>query len=129
MAPATDFFGNPRPDGSANQGIDRGAVETQGGGGGGRGTTTPAPTLASISPTSGLRGNSVTVTLTGTDLTGATAVNVSGSLVTVSGISVNGGGNRLTATFAISSTAVPGARTVSVTTPGGTSNTVTFTVN
>ncbi len=36
--------------------------------------TTPAPTIASFTPTSGLADGTVTVTITGTNLTGATAV-------------------------------------------------------
>jgi hypothetical protein len=91
-------------------------------------TAAPAPTLTSIAPNSGLRGTAVPVTLTGTNLTGTTAVTVSGTGVTVSGITVVSS-TSVTATFTISGTATLSGRTVSVTTAGGTSNTVTFTVN
>jgi Bacterial Ig-like domain (group 3) len=116
--PRTDFFGNPRPD-PGTPSVDVGAVEVLVAG-------PAAPTLTSISPTSGRRGTVVPVTLTGTNLTGATAINVSGTGITVSNITATA--TTVTATFTISATAAATARTVSVTTPGGTSNTVTFTV-
>ena len=47
-----------------------------------------APTLTSIAPNTGVIGTSVPVTLIGTNLTGATAVNVSDTDITVSGITV-----------------------------------------
>ncbi|PYU64812.1 MAG: hypothetical protein DMG49_25695 [Acidobacteria bacterium] len=118
-APTFDFFGTRRKGAGTVTPIDIGAVELAG-------TTTPAPTLTSIAPTSGVRGTSVPVTLTGTNLAGATAVNVSGTGVTVGALTMTP--TTITTTFTITSTATPGARTVSVTTPGGTSNTVTFTV-
>jgi hypothetical protein len=67
------------------------------------------------------------VTLTGTNLTGTTAVTVSGTGVTVSAINVVSA-TSVTATFTISATATLSARTVNVTTPVGTSGNVTFTV-
>jgi len=121
--PSTDFFGNPRPNPDGDGRIDVGAVETQGG-------TAGTSTLTSISPTSGFRNTSVSVTLTGTGLTGASAINVSGGAangITVSGIGVVSD-TQVDATFTISATAPFAARTVSVTTPNGTTNTVTFTV-
>ncbi len=80
--------------------------------------TTPAPSITSLSPTSGTVGT--TVIITGTNFTGATAV------------SFNGAG----ATFVVNSatqitTSVPAGTTsgnVTVTTPGGTSNGILFTV-
>jgi hypothetical protein len=118
--PSLDFFGNPRPSSSNPNRFDVGAVEYQG-------ANVPAPTLASITPDSGGRNTSVAVTLSGANLSGATAVNVSGTGVTVSNVSVVND-STVTATFTISGTAGLTARTVSVTTAGGTSNTVTFTV-
>ncbi len=118
-APTFDFFGTRRKGvGTIVTPIDIGAVEFA--------TTTPAPTLTSIAPTSGARGTSVPVTLTGTNLAGATAVNVSGTGVTVGALTVTP--TTITTTLTITYTATLGARTVSITTPGGTSNTVTFTV-
>jgi hypothetical protein len=89
----------------------------------------PPPTLTSITPNTGVRGSIVPVTLTGTNLTGATAVTVSGNNngVTVSGITVVNS-TTVTATFTIAGNAGIATRNVSVTTPGGTSNTVAFAV-
>jgi len=116
-APSTDFFGNLR---KTNNAVDAGAVEFQGG-------AIAVPTLTSVTPNSGLRGTNVNVTLTGTNLTGASAVTVSGTLVTVSNIVVVNS-TTVTATFTITSAAAATARNVSVSTPGGTTNNVTFTV-
>ncbi len=130
-APRTDFFGNPRPDPGANpHTTDAGAIEIQGSAAGGGGNT--APTLTSISPASGTRGSSVPVTLTGTNLTGATSVTVSGSgpnAITVTNLVVVNA-TTATATFVIpiGNNGGQGTRTVSITTPGGTSNTLNFTV-
>jgi hypothetical protein len=116
VAPNEDFFGTLR---KTNGSVDVGAVEF--------GANVPLPTLTSISPASSGRGVAVPVTLTGTNLTGTSAVNVSGTGITVSNITVVNA-TTVTATFTISGSATVSARTVSVTTPGGTSNTVTFTV-
>src|SRR6266513_1337567 len=117
-APSLDFFGTSR---KGNNAVDAGAVEFTGG------VATGPPTLTSIAPTSGARGTIVPVILTGTNLTGATSVNVSGTGITVGALTVTS--TTVTTTFTISNTATLSARTVSVTTPAGTSNTVTFTVN
>jgi Bacterial cadherin-like domain len=124
--PATDFFGNPRPDGCSvtSNGcfFDIGAIEITMGGAG-------APTLTGITPASGVHGTSVAVTLAGTNLSGIAGVDVSGTGITVSGIVVVNS-TTVTANFAIASTATLGNRTVTVATTGGTiSNAVTFTVN
>jgi hypothetical protein len=117
-APKTDFFGNPRPDASMKNRLDIGAIEFQG---------SNLPTLTSISPNSGYQGTSVAVTLTGTNVSGTTAITVSGGGVNASNLTaVNG--TTVTATFIISSTAAATARTVTLTTPSGTSGAVTFTV-
>jgi hypothetical protein len=117
---STDFFGNPRPDPSSPTGFDVGAVEFQGAG-------VSAPVLSTIAPNSGGRNTSVPVTLTGTNLSGVTAVNVSGTGVTVSAVNVVNP-TTVTATFTISGTAGLTARNVTVVSAGGTSNAVTFTV-
>src|SRR6202023_2998945 len=100
--------------------FDVGAVEFQG--------NNPIPTLTSISPSSGVRGTTVAVTLTGTNLIGTTAVTVSGTGVTVpSFTAVNS--TTITANFTITANAaLTPTRNVSVTSSGGTSNAVTFTV-
>jgi hypothetical protein len=81
---------------------------------------TPAPTIASFTPATGAAG--VTVTLTGTNFTGATAVTVGG--IAVTGFTVV---SATSITFALPATAVTGP--IVVTTPGGTATSATsFTV-
>ena len=118
--PSTDFFGNVRPSPSNPSRFDVGAVEFQG-------AAAAVPTLTSINPATGFRTTSITVTLTGTNLTGASAVNVSGTGILVTGVTVVNS-TTVTAQFTIGPLATLSARTVTVTTPGGTSNPVTFTV-
>jgi hypothetical protein len=85
------------------------------------------PVLTSISPSFGLRNNTVPVTLTGTNLNGATAITLTpGTGITAGFVSINP--TTITASFIISSTAALGPRLVTITTPGGTSNAVQFTV-
>ena len=79
-----------------------------------------APTLSSVSPTSGLAGSSAT--LTGTNfIVGTTTCSVSGTAATCTASSTT------SATITIPSIAA-GAKTISVSTYGGTSGTVAFTV-
>ena len=77
-----------------------------------------APTLISLNPTSGPVGTSVM--LTGQNLTGATAVNFNGTAATFTVV------NATTITATVPAGATTG--NVTVTTPGGTSNGVVFTV-
>ena len=77
-----------------------------------------APTLTSLSRTSGPVGTSLT--LTGTNLSGATAVRFNGAAATFSVVS----STTITATVPAAATSGP----VTVTTPGGTSNGLAFTV-
>ena len=87
----------------------------------------PAPTLTSISPDSAIRGETVAVTLTGTNfVAGATTVAVAGGGITVSNVVV-GSSTSLTASFVLD-LAASGPRTVTVTTPGGTTGAQTFTI-
>jgi hypothetical protein len=88
----------------------------------------PAPTVASISPASGVQGTNVNVTLTGANFVSGATVNFGGAGVTVGNVVVVSS-TSITATFQISATAALGAQNVSVTTSGGTSGNVTFTVN
>ena len=88
-----------------------------------------APTLTSVSPNQGIQGTTVAVTLTGTNfVVGATTVNVSGAGVTVNNVVVSSA-TSLTANFVLDPAAAAGARTVTVTTAGGTSGGQTFTIN
>ncbi len=89
--------------------------------------TAPAPTLTSISPTSGVQGTNVPVTLTGTNFAANSTVNVSGGGITVSNVVVVSA-TQITATLGIAANATTGGDTVTVTSGGQNSNGVTFTV-
>jgi hypothetical protein len=122
LAPNTDFYGHGR---KGNLGsdtlVDIGAVEVP---------PLPTPTLTSISPNTGTRGTSVSVSLSGTNFaTTGTTVAVSGAGVSVSAVNVTSP-TTLTATFTIAATLLttPTARNVTVAVSGLTSNPVTFTV-
>lgn len=121
--PATDQRGieYPRP---ALGGYDVGAFELQGI----IPPTPTAPTITAITPASGNQGQCpMTVVITGTNLTGATAVSF-GTGITVSSFVVNSA-TQITATICIAPDAIAGTRNVSVTTPGGTgTRTGSFTV-
>ena len=77
--------------------------------------TLPAPTLSSVAPPNGPAGGGTTITLTGTNLLGATSVTVGG--VASSNVQVL---NATTVT-ALTPPGTIGPKSVSVTTPGGTS--------
>ena len=79
-----------------------------------------APTLTAINPTSGPTGGGTAFTLTGTGLTGATAVDFCGTAATFTVV------NDTTVTGTTPANAA-GACNVTVTTPGGTSGAVVFT--
>lgn len=88
----------------------------------------PAPTLTNITPTVGIRTSFVPATLTGTNfISGATTVAVTGDGVTVDSVRVVDG-TTVTALFVVSATASVSDRTVTVSTAGGTSNGVRYTV-
>ena len=88
--------------------------------------TVQGATLTSITPNSGFRGTTVPVTITGNNLTGATAVNVAGVTATITGTPT---ATTVTANFVIAAGATAGARNVTVSTPIGMTNAVSFTVN
>jgi len=86
------------------------------------------PVLTSIAPASANRSTTgLGLTLTGTGLTGTTSLNFSGNGISVSGLTVVSD-TSVTATISIAAGATAGARNVTVTTPAGNSNAVTFTV-
>jgi coenzyme PQQ synthesis protein D (PqqD)/IPT/TIG domain-containing protein len=88
----------------------------------------PPPTLTSVSPNQGIRGETVMVTLTGTNfVVGATTVAVAGGGVSVANVAVSSS-TSLTVSFVVDVAATAGARTVTLTTAGGTSGAQTFTV-
>jgi len=111
--PSHDFYGQSRP----TTGVSIGAVEP----------VLPAPTLTAISPNSGTQGTTVQVTLTGTNFTAGSAVNVTGPGINQFGL-VRVSATQLTTNFQIASGATAVDRTVTVTTAGGVSGPVTFTV-
>jgi ABC-type Fe3+ transport system substrate-binding protein len=76
------------------------------------------PTLTGVSPGSGKAGETISVTITGTDLTDASAVSF-GSGITVDSYTVDSE-TQITATITVSSGATLGSRTASVTTLDGT---------
>ena len=88
--------------------------------------TAPTPILTGISPISGFRGLPIPVTLSGSGLAGATLTLPTG--ITLSGTPVVSF-SQITAVFLIAVDAPLGAQSITVTTPGGTSTAVTFTVN
>jgi hypothetical protein len=90
----------------------------------------PTPTITSISPSNGLRGTSVTVTLAGTNFVSGsgTIVKISTGGVAASNVNVQSDSS-ITATFTIDPAATVGKYFVFVSTPnGGDSNSVQFTV-
>ncbi len=88
----------------------------------------PPPTLSSISPASHARGGPpVAVTLTGTNFIAGATVAVSGG-VTVRNVTVVSS-TTITATLSTSNFTSRGTKSVTVTTLGGTSNLLTYTVN
>ena len=93
--PATDFFGNPRPDASGF--FDIGAIETPGAG------TTIAPTVTSVKPSTGRPGTAVAVIITGTNLSAATNVAVQGAGVSA-GVITSRSPTAVTTTFTIAGT-------------------------
>ena len=91
-------------------------------------TPVAAPTLTSLTPNQGSQGTTVAVTLTGANFViGATTVNVNSGGASVANVVVSSA-TSLTANIVIDAAAMLGARTVTVTTTGGTSGGQTFTV-
>jgi len=85
-------------------------------------TVTPAPTISSFTPSTVCASSGATVTITGTNFTGATAVSFGGTAAT--SFTVNSA-TQITATVGAGTTG-----TISVTTPGGTvTSSGTLTVN
>jgi hypothetical protein len=78
------------------------------------------PSITAINPVSGAPGTSFDATITGTNLTNASAVTFSGSGVTAT-VVPGGTSNSLPISISVSPNAAPGLRIVSVTTPSGVS--------
>jgi hypothetical protein len=90
------------------------------------GTFSVVPALTGIAPASAAINTSVPLTLTGTNLDGATAINAGGGITVSNLVVVNS--TQVTATLGITSAAAQGNRNVTVTTPGGATNAVVFSV-
>ena len=88
---------------------------------------TPPPTFTSIAPASGFQGATVPVTLTGTNFFAGSTVATNNPGIAVGGVSVVSE-TQITASFAIAANANLGAANVTVTTLGGTTSAVSFTV-
>jgi len=81
-------------------------------------TVLAMPTLSSVSPSQAVQGQTLSVTVTGTDLSGVTAVGF-GPGITVNTFTVNSG-TQITASITIDGAATAGYRDISVTKAGGT---------
>lgn len=88
-----------------------------------------APTLTSLTPNNGNKNAVTTVTLNGTNfVNGSTTIVVSGTGVGLANVTFVSS-TKITALFGVAPDAASGARTVTVSTPEGTSSSVSFTVN
>jgi YD repeat-containing protein len=93
------------------------------------------PNITAVSPASVTRGGTVALTITGSNLSGASAlsfINASGArdaALTVSNISVSADGTTLTATLVAGSSATTGRHVVVIATPNGDTLTVDVNVN
>src|SRR5712664_1290928 len=89
---------------------------------------TARPTLTSITPSSGIQGTSVPVTLTGANFATGSTISLSGTGFTVSNTTVVSS-TSMTATFTIAANAPTGAQNVTVTSRSQISGSQAFTVN
>lgn len=97
-------------------------------------SVTNGPYITLITPNQLTRGSSVSITITGINLTGATAIQFASgsgfdSNITASNIIVNGAGTSLTATINVGSTATLGQKVVIITTPIGRSLGIGLNIN
>ena len=123
---ATQITANIIIDGAAAVGAKDLSVTTLGGTGtktGGFTVNQAPPTIATVSPKQGVQGQTLSVTVTGTYLTEASAVSF-GSGVTVNSLNVDSS-TQITANVTIDDAAAVGSRDVSVTTAGGTATKTT----
>jgi hypothetical protein len=86
-----------------------------------------SPSIASVSPSSGLQGAVVPVTITGSNFLAGATVAVSNPGITVSNV-VIGSGTQITATLTIAANAALGSAGITVTTSNGVSSPASFTV-
>src|SRR4029077_1468098 len=107
--------------GNAATGAQNITVTTSGGTSGAQAFTVnlAPPTLTSINPNTGVQGQSVAVTLTGTNFVAGATIGLSGAGITVTNTTVLST-TQITATFTIAGSAATGGQNVTVTTSGGT---------
>jgi len=86
------------------------------------------PSISSLNPTSAAPGSSTTLIISGINLTGASAVTFNPS-TGINVTSIQSTATQVTAQLTIASDAPAGNRSVTVTTPGGTSNALTFAIS
>src|SRR4029077_3542688 len=85
--------------------------------------------LSAISPSIGIEGRNVSVTLTGTNFVPGASIRLSGAGIAVGNTTVVSA-NQITATFAIAGNAATGPQSVTVMNPGGASSGArAFTIN
>jgi hypothetical protein len=87
----------------------------------GAGPPPATPTITGINPASGAVGSTITVQITGTNLTSASAVTFSGTGITAT-VQPGGTDTSFDVELIIDASAAAGARTFTVTTPQGTAN-------
>lgn len=80
-------------------------------------TASPRPTVTGVSPSQGIQGQTLNITVTGTNFTGATGISFAPEVV-VNSFTVNES-TRIAAVATISAAAGPGLSSVTVTTPKG----------
>ncbi|HJQ71399.1 MAG TPA: PA14 domain-containing protein [Blastocatellia bacterium] len=86
------------------------------------------PFINSVAPQSANQNSSISISISGSNLSGASSINFNPSAsITVSNINSSSGG--VTANISVAASAQIGGRNLSVTTPNGTSNSLTFTIN
>ncbi|HUX68664.1 MAG TPA: Ig-like domain-containing protein [Terriglobales bacterium] len=83
--------------------------------------------MTAITPNRAVQGQTLGVSLQGTNFASGASVNVAGGQITVTGATVLSS-TAMTASFALAANATPGAVTVTVTSAGVTTNSVLFTV-
>jgi len=87
---------------------------------------TPVPTLTVVSPAQAAVSTSASMTIAGTNLSGAT-INFAGTGISATNV-VSISSTQMAATFVIDSTAAQGTHSFTVTTPGGNNTALTFSV-
>jgi hypothetical protein len=93
----------------------------------GTGALSTQPIIASLSPVSSAQGTTTTLTISGSNLANATSVAFSPS-DGITATNIQATGTQVTCQVQVSSAAATSARQVTVSTPSGTSNSLSFTV-